>query len=251
MASKKEERQRRLVQLIKTEGKLPVRELANILSVTEMTIRRDFEELGTQYNPELASDLHAEYQGYDLLTALQKSNDTKVKIGKMAASLIRPDDIISIDTGSTTARMLPYLPENYNLTVLCYNTNVLFEIRYKDRIQPLFCGGRYHRNTEMFESPEGVQLIERTRINKAFLSAAGMHKKLGITCANDYEVLTKNAVIRSSLERILLVDSSKFNQVRSSYFCDLSDIHTVITDKGIADDWRELMREKGIALTIV
>lgn len=44
----------------------------------------------------------------------------------------------------------------------------------------------------MFESPEGVELIRKMRINKAFISAAGIDAKLGVTCANHYEVETKS-----------------------------------------------------------
>ena len=134
---------------------------------------------------------------------------------------------------------------------MCYTTNVLMELRYKTGVNPLFCGGIYHRGVEMFESPEGIKFIERTRANKAFLSAAGVHRELGVTCANEYEVPTKRAVIQSSAERILVADSSKFNKIKASYFCDLSDIHVVITDRGLSDEWQEHIREKEITLYLV
>ncbi|GAI28392.1 unnamed protein product [marine sediment metagenome] len=47
----------------------------------------------------------------------------------------------------------------------------------------------------MFESPEGIEVIKRIRANKAFISAAGVSEKLGVTCATDYEKETKKAVI--------------------------------------------------------
>jgi len=244
---KKEGRQARLIQTIRTEGMLPVRMLANILSVTEMTIRRDLAELGAQNRLEPNSD-SSEKMGYDLLTSLQKSYEQKLEIGKLAASLIRPDEFIIIDTGSTTARMLQYLPEDYNLSVLCYNTNILVELRYKMGIKLMFCGGTYHRSTEMFESPEGIQFIKRVRASKVFLSAAGVHRQLGITCAFEYEIPTKQAIIQSSLERILLVDSSKFDQVKPSYICELADVNAIITDKGIPDEWQKHIRDGGINL---
>ena len=248
---KKEDRHRKLIQVIKAQGMLPARTLAEVLSVSEMTIRRDFEELRSLHHLEPVAERQPEMKAYDLLAALQKSNEQKQKIGKMAASLIKPNDVIIIDTGSTSARMLPYLPENDNLTVLCFNTNVLLELRYKEGIQPLFCGGFYHRNTEMFECPESIQFISRMRANKVFLSAAGVHKELGVTCANEYEVPTKHAVMQSSMERILLADSSKFDLVKPSYFCDLSEIHAVITDKGLPGEWAGYLREKGITLYLV
>ena len=156
--------------------------------------------------------------------------------------------MIIIDTGSTTARILPYLPENMNLTILSYNANVLIELRHKPGIQLLFCGGNYHLNTEMFESEEGIAFIRRIRANKAFLSAAGIHRELGITCANTYEVATKQAVISSSSQKILVSDSSKFGRLRSAYFCDLDEIDTIITDHSLPKDWRDELSQRKIEL---
>ena len=248
---KKEERHARLIHLLKTEGKLPVRTLANILAVSEMTIRRDLTELKALSGIESDIDSSATNADYNLLTSLQKSYQQKSEIGKLAASLVKPNDFIIVDTGSTTARMLQYLPEDYNLSVLCFNTNILVELRYKTGIKLFFCGGTYHRSTEMFECPESIQFINRMRANKVFLSAAGVHKELGITCEYDYEIPTKRAIIQSSLERILLVDSSKFDQIKPSYFCDLSDINVIVTDRGLSYKWQEHIKEKKIKLFLV
>ena len=221
-ASRKGKRQQDLINIIETQGMLPVRSIAAMLNVSEMTVRRDLEKLRND------GGAAGEQSGqYNLLEAIEHSNHQKEEIGKYAASLIEPNDVIIIDTGSTTARILPYLPENMNLTILSYNANVLIELRHKPGIQLLFCGGNYHLNTEMFESEEGIAFIRRIRANKAFLSAAGIHRELGITCANTYEVATKQAAISSSSQKILVSDSSKFGRLRSAYFCDLDEIDTI------------------------
>lgn len=251
MRNKKAQRQTELIRILKTQGSLPVSTLAQILGVSGMTIRRDLAEL-SEYQPEIGHDERTELNyGYNLFDALKKSNDKKNAIGLFAASLISPDDIIMIDTGSTTAKMIPHLPLNRNITVLCFNANVLFELRYKSGIKLLFCGGVFHKDTEMFESPESIQFINRIRANKVFLSAAGIHKQMGITCVNPYEVPTKKAIIHSSLQRILLVDSGKFNQIHPTFFCDLDDIQVIVTDKNLSEDWRNYILEKEITLHLV
>lgn len=242
-ASRKGKRQQDLINIIETQGMLPVRSIAAMLNVSEMTVRRDLEKLRND------GGAAGEQSGqYNLLEAIEHSNHQKEEIGKYAASLIEPNDVIIIDTGSTTARILPYLPENMNLTILSYNANVLIELRHKPGIQLLFCGGNYHLNTEMFESEEGIAFIRRIRANKAFLSAAGIHRELGITCANTYEVATKQAVISSSSQKILVSDSSKFGRLRSAYFCDLDEIDTIITDHSLPKDWRVELSQRKIEL---
>jgi len=247
--SSKRSRQNKLIEIIKSQGIQPVRELANILDVSEMTVRRDLEDIGSLTVPK--NNITSQDNGnHNLLSVLEKFNEQKSAIGKMAASLISPNDVIIVDTGSTVFRMVQYLPTNYNLTVLCYNANVLFELRHRQDITILFCGGLYHPKTEMFESTEGIQYIKRLRANKVFLSAAGMHEDLGITCENMYEVITKQAVIQYSRERILMIDSSKFGQVKSSFFCEISEIDSVITDQMVPEHWRNLLRKKKINLNI-
>lgn len=242
-ASRKSKRQQDLINIIETQGMLPVRSIAAMLNVSEMTVRRDLEKLRSD------SGAAGEQSGqYNFLEAIEHSNHQKEEIGKYAASLIEPNDVIIIDTGSTTARILPYLPENMNLTILSYTANVLMELRHKSGIQLLFCGGNYHLNTEMFESEEGIAFIRRIRANKVFLSAAGIHRELGVTCANTYEVATKRAAISSSSQKILVADSSKFGRLRSAYFCDLDEIDTIVTDGSLQKDWRDELKRRKIEL---
>ena len=246
------DRQQQLLSLINSKGMLSVKAFSNLLGVSEMTIRRDLKHLrgdGTSVPGDAPSS--ASHSEYNRLDELQKSNEQKTRIGKFAAGLISPADVIIIDTGSTTARILPYIPADYPLTVLCFNANILDGIRHYNNINLLFCGGHYHRKTEMFESPEGLQFIKGIRANKVFLSAAGVHRSLGITCANSYEVATKQAIIQSSQERILLADSGKFDAVRSAYFGDLSEISTIVTDSNLSAEWAEYLRSQGIALHLV
>ena len=62
---------------------------------------------------------------------------------------------------------------------------------------------------------------------------------------------TKQAIIQSSQERILLADSGKFDAVRSAYFGDLSEISTIVTDSYLSAEWAEYLRSQGIALHLV
>lgn len=250
---KQAERQRELIDILRSRGILPIKTLSGMLGVSEMTVRRDLDALQSRSGAitDASGDALAFAGEYNLLDEVKRAYEQKDRIGKFAASLIEMHDVVIIDTGSTTARMLPYVPENQDLTVLCYNANVLFQMLEKQGVQVLFGGGVYHENTEMFESPESLHFIRRMRANKAFLSAAGIHRELGITCANDYEIATKYAVIHSSDEKILVADSYKFGRLRSSHFCEFSDITQVITDQDLSAEWRDFLTDKGLVLHLV
>ena len=201
------------------------------------------------YNP--AHTLVETDKEYSLALEEERRNAEKAAIGAFAASLVAQDDMIIIDTGTTTVHIARNLPTNLHLSVLCYNINILMELRRKPNIQPLFAGGYYHANAQMFESKEGVEFISGIRVQKAFVSAAGVHCQLGVTCINNYEIETKRAILRSSLEKILVADSSKFGRVCAAYCCDMNDIDTIITNKDLSPEWIDQIRSKGIKLYLV
>lgn len=257
---KKITRQNELISILKEKNGATVRELAELFQVSEMTIRRDLTVLksnnivnnvygATIYNPnQITNNLD---NPYSLSNAKTSKDNEKTKIGAYAAKLIQDDDVVIIDTGSTTEKLAQYIPSSLNATVLCYNINILNYLCHHPNLKLIFAGGYFHPNTQMFESPQGISLIRDTRATKVFVSAAGVHDSLGITCANRYESPTKSSIMESSIERILLVDSSKFDTVKSSYFANITDFNMIITDSGITNKWIEYIRGLDIKLIVV
>lgn len=258
--NKKTMRINRLIDILKIRGFVSIKELSSMLNVSEMTIRRDLEILKdndiaeniygtTVYNP--AHTVIKNDDEYNLLGEGKKKNIQKDDIGRFAASLVEEDDIIVIDTGSTTERIAANLPADKNLSVLCYSINILMELRRNPGVKMLFAGGFYHNNTQMFECPESLDFIKGIRAQKLFISAAGVHSQLGVTCVNSYEVPVKRAVLQSSLQKILVTDSSKFGIVRPAFFCELNQINAIVTDNALSMQWREIIENAGIKLYIV
>ena len=225
-----------------------------------MTIRRDLRELSKDNIVTLIpggavlkknSPIDTDEEKYLIQTAESLMLEEKIKISRKAASLVEPNDIIVIDTGSTTENLPKFILENISLTVICYTLNNLFNIYENENWKLVFPGGYFHNNTLMFESPEGIEVIKRIRANKAFISAAGVSEKLGVTCATSYEKETKQAVIESSDTKILLVDSSKFGKIKISHFANLPDFDIIITDTGISKECEEVIKNIGVKLYIV
>lgn len=257
--SKKEDRINKLVEIIKAKNGASIKDLATLLEVSEMTIRRDLAILEENnivnnvygaaiYNPDKKID---STENYEITSAQIKQNFEKDKIGAFAASLIEPKDIIAIDTGSTTEMLARHISNETDATILCYNLNILDYIRDNKNLSIHIAGGQYHPNTQMLESVEGISLINTMRFTKAFISAAGLHHNLGVTCACAYEVATKKAVLKSSVEKLLLIDSSKFDVVKPAYFADLTDFTAIITDSSIPLDWKEEIEKLNIKLYVV
>lgn len=258
--SKKNDRLNNLIEIVRTKNGASIKELATILNVSEMTIRRDLTILEKEhiihsvYGAAIFNPDHRYSNSelsYELLSEQNKQDIEKSKIGAYAASLVQEGDLIVIDTGSTTEALANSISDSLEATILCYNANILNSLRTKENLKLHFSGGTYHPKTQMVESQEGISLIKSMRFNKAFLSAAGLHSSYGITCVYSYEVPTKKAILESSIEKILLLDSSKFGQVKPAYFANIQDFDLIITDTSISNEWIDEINKYKIKLKIV
>lgn len=240
-----------IVETLKASPNISIRDLAEKYMVSEMTIRRDLDHISKNGLLNTSKPYYDIQSDYMFSNEQIKHYEQKERIAQFAVSLIEPEDVIIIDSGTTTSVLSKHIPEDINATVLCYNFQVLNQLHTKPNISIIFAGGYYHPNDQIFESAEGVSLIQRIRANKMFVSASGIHKELGITCANNYEVVTKRSGLNSSYLKILLADSSKFGSIKQGYFAQLSDIDIIVTDDGLSNNWRQFINEQGIKLHLV
>jgi DeoR family deoxyribose operon repressor len=256
---KKIERLNNIIHTLRASNIVRIKELAIKLKVSEMTIRRDLNILAganvltlVPGGAIIRSDgISWDQKKYYLDSEESIRIDEKNRIGKKAASLIKQKDIVIIDSGSTTERLLSYIPDDLEITLICYSMNILLQIYNKNLPNLIFAGGYFHRDTAMFESAVGVQLINENRANKAFISAGGISEKLGITTPFRYEVKTKRAAIETSQTKILIVDSSKFGKIEGAYFAELNEFDVIITDRAVESYYADLIRDTGIELHLV
>lgn len=257
---KKEQRINEIMALIREQPTITVKMLAEILNVSEMTVRRDLaylkssnaltQSLGMTFiNSEPNNTLAP--PAYDFGYELHRNTDNKQRIAQKASSLIHSQDILILDSSTTVSMMVPYIPGNMDLTVICYNYHILSRLPKNEALNLIVTGGIYNPQLQMFESSEGINIIKAHRANKYFFSTSGIHEHLGMTCSYSFEVLTKRASIESSATKILLADSSKFGIITTSYFAKLNECDILITDTNISKDWIKIIEDMGIQLYIV
>lgn len=240
-----------IINLLKNSGGMSVKMLADTMHVSEMTIRRDLKELcqinGVQMTQGVAFLKHnTAGLVYDVLNNREQNHQLKDMIGRTAASMVRDGDVVFMDVGTTTAMMAHHLNRNMDITVVCSTMNVLQTIYEKNVAHIIATGGFYHKETQMFECEEALKMLGNVRLTKAFVSAAGASEGLGLTCMHKYEIQTKRLALQNAQTTILLCDSTKFGKVRPVFFGDWRQIHTVITDHGMTQEWRNFFAENNI-----
>lgn len=253
MSAKKKDRIGKIVEILQATHGTSIKDLSEKLGVSEMTIRRDLEALAGEGTVRLVhagaiptAGAEGLSQRYSLTEAEAERAEEKMRIGRRAAALVEPGDIVIVDSGSTTEWLIRSLPPDLRITVICFALNIAVEARRLEGITLILSGGTLRENSLVFDSPEGAALVRRHRANKAFLSAAGVSGRLGVTCSNSYEVEAKKAAIASALTRILLADSSKFGRITPAWFADIKDFDRIVTDADLAPEQADAVRAMGI-----
>ncbi len=254
--SKKINRLKEILNLLNKHGKITVKELAKHLLTSDMTIRRDLNDLEEDgiirrtHGGAILLDSYAlhERNRYLIGKEIGKHVKEKSSIGLKAASLVHPGDTIGFDIGTTTLFIAKYLNRDMPVNALCVTFECATEIYNKKNAKLILTGGSLHRDSDVISSNEGIEIIKKTRTDKVFLSAGGIDSKLGLTCYHDFHVVIKKALMESSKKIILVADSSKFGNITPSYYADLSDIDILITDENIPEKYRKLVESLGVEL---
>lgn len=232
--SRKDERIAEIAALVEEVGVIRLRDAATRLGVSEMTIRRDINSdvgrlncLGGYIIP-----VQDGANGSDYVFDFEKDchANAKIQACTSAAALIEPHDTIFIDCGTTTPHLAHLIPQNQHLTVVCYSLNVAEILSQRNDVRLIVLGGVYHPEAASFSSDEGIEVLKRVNINKAFLSAGGVDNEHGVTCSHFHEVPVKEMAMQRAVQKYLVVDESKFGKVRAARFAGVADFNSIVSN---------------------
>ena len=240
----------KLQSLIAARGTLPLEDAAKLLQVSAMTIRRDLAVPGAPLaclGAHVVGSLPA--AKYTLDAERDQHAANKLLACRRAAELVKAGDSLFIDCGTTMPHFAEALPTGIALDVVCYSLNVAMILSRRPNTQLMLLGGLYHASSATFFSDEALHYLKRLGLNKAFISAGGVHTGRGASCSNFNEVPIKRAAIESAAESILVVDDSKLGRLKPAFFSPLGAFSRVIVGGAPARQWRSQF--KGIKLDIV
>jgi DeoR family deoxyribose operon repressor len=257
MSYRQDKRLGNIKNLLIQKNEVSVKEVSELMNVSEMTVRRDLDALAEQgivnrtHGGAVLVDPNTRARNpYILEEQLTRHIREKNLIGMKAASLVRPHETIFLDSGTTTPFVAKNLSPDLPLTALCYTFTNAINFYPREKANLILLGGVFHRDSNIFHSIENYELIRNIRADKAFLSTAGFDPEMGLTTFFDYEAAIKREMIRSAKHIILVADSTKFGNISVTHFADLADIDMIITDDGLSQAYRKIIRDRGIELLI-
>jgi DeoR family fructose operon transcriptional repressor len=229
--------------------------MSQLLNVSPMTIRRDLHML---HERQIAEVTHG---GARFIASKRIEPDFDIRthehlaekqaIGKLAAErFIKEGDVVGIDSGSTTLEIVRNLP-NIPLTIVTHSLAAANVVAQNKRYSLIVLGGVLQREANCLCGPQAIAALHTLYINKLFLSTSGLLLPDGLSCNNLPDAGVKQALISSSRQTILCMDSSKIGRAYLARFATLNAIDTLITDNCLSDESREAIEQQQIQIITV
>lgn len=240
-------RQAYILERVREEGAVRVADLVRTLGVSDMTVRRDLEELHARGLIEKVHGGAAAIPGSSLFepgfgakSAMNLAE--KEAIADAAAALVEAGTAVAISAGTTTFGLARRLVEVPGLTVVTNSMPVADVLHTEGRSdQTIILSGGVRTPSDALVGPFAVDVLRSLHVDIVFMGVHGMDLRAGLTTPNILESETNRALIESGRRFVALADSTKWGVVGISSFARLAEVDLVITDSGLRPEARELL----------
>ncbi|HBC1683740.1 TPA: DeoR/GlpR transcriptional regulator [Escherichia coli] len=244
------ERHKMICAHVQKQGAVRVTELSRLFKASPETIRRDLTVLERNKKlirsfggavaldlsdsaPVMLADNAWQDNSIDRAESFRKRTeenpDIKARIAKAALQFIHPGDCILMDNSSTCWFLARQIPD-IDVTVVTNSLRIIQALACRDRVRIIGIGGEYSERHDDFHGPVAEGAIRNFQINSFFFSCQGLNLGNGVRDGSEINARLKQVMLQVSGQKILLVDSSKFEQYAFSKICTLDEIDILVTN---------------------
>jgi DeoR/GlpR family transcriptional regulator of sugar metabolism len=250
----KRTRQEKIAAQVEAVGRVKVADLSLQLGVSEMTVRRDLEQLENsgvliRLHGGAVSNISRSYEpGFEVRHNL--NTDAKARIGKLAATLIRDRETIVFDAGSTTLHVAEHIPNNLHIRAMALSLRIATVLSDFPNITVMTPGGTVRQRERSFIGGGAISGLEKLTFDSLFLTVGGISALSGVT---EYEVddaEVKKTALRCAKRVIVVADGSKLGAVAFVRICDIEKVDILVTDKGAPEEEVAELRKLGVEVLL-
>ncbi len=226
------QRKAHLLDILRAEGRIVARDAAAQLSLSEDTIRRDLRELAAEGKLQRVHGgaLPASPALGTFAQRQQIGDAGKAAIGKAAADLVKPGDVVIIDGGTTALQLASQLPRDLAATVITHSPGIAVALSEHPNLEIILIGGRIYKHSIVSTGSAALEAISRIKADSCFMGATGIHAEAGLTTGDFEEAAVKRALSRAAAETVVLASAEKIGAASAFLIVPIRDIATVITD---------------------
>ncbi|HEY2458283.1 MAG TPA: transcriptional repressor AgaR [Candidatus Acidoferrum sp.] len=250
-----EERRREILEMLRSDGRVLVRDLSKHFRTSQITIRKDLEylhhdgQLERTHGGALPKGTGA-LKDSPLEEKARQHRQEKIRIAAAAAQRVRKGQVIILDSGTTTTAIARSCRDIKNLTIITNATNIAAELA-DSAVEVILTGGVLRQNSYSLVGPLAEESLRKLSADLLFLGVDGFDLSYGLTTPNLLEARVNRAMADSARRTVVVCDSSKFGHRSLSLIMPTSSVHEAITDKNISKHDLKALRDADIEVTLV
>lgn len=249
-----DERRQLILELVRSNGAVSLRELARIAKSSEVTVRRDLRLLesqglldrrhggavspgGLNHEPTYSEKAHV-------------AGSEKAAIGELAATLVGEGDAISIGAGSTTQAFVRRLVRARDLTVMTNSLLVAQALARSRGVEVVLTGGSLRGSIFALVGTAAEQSFASMRMRRAFISGNGLTAERGLSTPNLLVAGVDRALVAAAEEIVVLADSTKIGIETMAQTVPAGGIDHLVTSDRTSTEQLERFRALGIQVHV-
>ncbi|MFJ7354918.1 DeoR/GlpR family DNA-binding transcription regulator [Phyllobacterium sp. NPDC097923] len=246
-----QQRKAHILAVLKDTGQVVAKTLSEQLNLSEDTIRRDLRELAAEgllqrvHGGALpASPALADFSGRQAI-----ATDGKKAIGRAAAAMIRPGQVVFVDGGTTAVQLVRHLPPGLEATIVTHSPSIAVELVAHPGMTVEMIGGRLFKHSVVAVGASAIEAIARYRADIYFMGVTGIHPEIGLTTGDSEEAVIKRALSRHAAETIVLASSEKLGAASPFVILPMNEAQGLVVERSTAEETIAAYRKAGMTVT--
>lgn len=251
-----DERRREIINLARKDGRVAIGDLVRRFEVSPVTLRADLRQLadeGLLVRSYGGAMLPQEpHHDFPLNVKQTIHHPEKVRIGHAAARLIRPQQTVILDSGSTSEEVARAIKELKieGLTVITHALNIAEEFIDYPEASVIMIGGLMRHVSGSFVGPQAERMIQELHAHHFFLGVDGIDPEIGLFTPDLLEAQLNAAMMKVAQEVSVIADSSKMGRRSLSLIGRVELVKRVITDRAISPEMESKFLGRGVEVLI-
>lgn len=246
-----QQRKQRILQLLQLNGQIIAKELSRELNLSEDTIRRDLRELAAEglLQRVHGGALPASPAMGDFNARLNVATDEKKAIGRAAALMVRPGQVVILDGGTTAQQIARHFPPELRATVITHSPTIAVELVSHPQIEVVLIGGKLFKHSVVSIGAAAIEAISRIHADIYFMGVTGIHPEIGLSTGDLEEAHIKRALSASAAETIVMASSEKLNAASPYVIAPITEASGMIVAQFVSPEITAIYEMLGITIT--
>jgi DeoR/GlpR family transcriptional regulator of sugar metabolism len=253
------ERRQLILEMVRANGAVSLRELARVVQTSEVTVRRDVRALEAEGLLDRRHGGAVLPGGFTRESGFpQKSHLTtaeKTAIADLAAGLVEEGEAIVVGAGTTTQELARRLARVPGLTVVTNSLLVAQALAHANRVEVVVTGGTLRGSNYALVGSGAEQSLQGLRVSRAFLSGSGLTAERGLSTSNMLSASVDRALVQAAAEVVVLADHTKLGTDTMFQTVPTDVITRLVTDEPDAQDDRaatelQALADQGVQIAV-